>query len=153
MKLITALTSQRLKAVVVAAFLVLAGAIGGGAISTTITAAVAANDLKKLALDDSKARLIGSYVVTGTDTNGKPYVMEHTLGISLAPSGALELEWDNGKIVGVGDVVGNVLAVASWTNGRTVILTMQINPDGSLSGNWLRRTDRGSKGTERWKKV
>ena len=153
MKLITALTSQRLKAIVVAGALLLAGAIGGGAISTTVAAAAAANDLKRLALDDSKARLIGSYAVTGTDTNGKPYVSEHTLGISLAPSGALELEWDNGKIVGVGEVVGNVLAVASWTNGRTVILTMQINPDGSLSGNWLRRTDRGNKGTERWKKT
>ena len=40
MKLITALTSQRLKAIVVAGALLLAGAIGGGAISTTITAAV-----------------------------------------------------------------------------------------------------------------
>jgi hypothetical protein len=153
MKLVTALTSQRPKAIVVAGALLLAEAIGGGAISTTITAAAAAYDLKRLALDDSKVRLIGSYAVTGTDTNGKPYVSEQTLGISLAPSGALELEWDNGKIVGVGEVVGNVLAVASWTNGRTVILTMQINPDGSLSGNWLRRTDRGNKGTEHWKKI
>jgi hypothetical protein len=29
---------------------------------------------------------------------------------------------------------------------------MTINPDGTLSGSWLRRTDRGSKGTEIWKK-
>ena len=58
MKLITALTSQRLKAIVVAVALLLAGAIGGGAISTTITAAAAANDLKRLVLDDSKARLM-----------------------------------------------------------------------------------------------
>ena len=34
-------------------------------------------------------------------------------------------------MVGVGEVVGNVLAVASLINGKTVILTMQINPDGS----------------------
>jgi hypothetical protein len=151
-KLIPALSGS-LKAGVVVAVMLLAGAIGGGAISTTITAATAAAEMKKATLEDSKARLIGSYAVTGTDTNGKPYVSEHILGISLAPSGALEIEWDNGKIVGVGDLVGNVLAVASWTNGRTVILTMQINPDGSLSGNWLRRTDRGNKGTEIWRKI
>ena len=151
-KLIPAL-SGTLKSGVVAAALLLAGAIAGNAISTAITAATAADEMKRPALEDSKVRLIGSYAVTGTDTNGKPYVSEHVLGISLAPSGALEIEWDNGKIVGVGELVGNVLAVASWTNSRTVILTMQINPDGSLSGNWLRRTDRGNKGTEVWRKI
>jgi len=64
-----------------------------------------------------------------------------------------ELEWDNGKQVGVGQVIGNVLAVASLTKGRTAILVMNINPDGSLSGRWSRRTDRGYKGTETWKKA
>jgi hypothetical protein len=29
-------------------------------------------------------------------------------------------------------------------------LTMAINRDGSLSGKWSRRTDRGSQGTETW---
>jgi type IV secretory pathway protease TraF len=151
-KLIPAL-SGTLKGRLIAAVLLLAGATGGGAISSAITAATAANEMKRLALEDSKARLIGSYAVTGTDTSGKPYVSEDVLGISLAPSGALRIEWDDGKIVGVGELVGNVLAVASWTNGRTVILTMQINPDGSLSGHWLRRTDRGNKGTEVWRKI
>ena len=60
------------------------------------------------------------------------------------------LEWDNGKRVGVGQVIGDVLAVAGWAKGRTMILTMEINADGSLSGKWLRRTDRGGKGTEQW---
>jgi hypothetical protein len=68
----------------------------------------------------------------------------------MAPSGALELDWDNGKQVGVGQVIGNVLAVACLIKGRTVILTMAINQDGSLSGKWSRRTDRGSQGTETW---
>ena len=63
------------------------------------------------------------------------------------------LEWDNGKQVGVGQVIGNVLAVACLTKGRTAILAMNINPDGSLSGKWSRRTDRGYKGTETWKKT
>jgi hypothetical protein len=65
-------------------------------------------------------------------------------------SGALELAWDGGKNVGVGQIIGNVLAVASSTRGRTVILMMSINTNGSLSGKSLRRTDRGSKGTEIW---
>jgi hypothetical protein len=73
--------------------------------------------------------------------------------ISLAPSGALELQWDNGKQVGVGQLIGDVLAVSCLTNGRTAILTMNINPDGSLSGKWLRHTDRGYKGTETWKRA
>jgi hypothetical protein len=30
---------------------------------------------------------------------------------------------------------------------------MSINPDGSLSGKWSRRMDRGQKGTETWKKA
>ena len=48
--------------------------------------------------------------------------------------------------------IDNVLAVAYSIKGRTVISLMAINPDGSLSGKWSRRTDRGSKGTEIWKK-
>jgi hypothetical protein len=94
------------------------------------------NDHKMLRADVVKLRLIGSYAVTGTDADGKPYPVKHTLGIALAPSGALELEWDNG-----------------WTNGKTVVLTMQINPDGSLTGKWLRRTDYGAKGTETWNRI
>jgi hypothetical protein len=42
------------------------------------------------------------------------------------------------------------LAVACLSKGRTVILTMPIHPDGSLSGKWSRRTDRGTQGTETW---
>jgi hypothetical protein len=94
----------------------------------------------------AKARLVGSYAVIGTDVDGTSYSGSHTLDISLAPSGALELDWDNGKQVGVGQVIGDVLAVACLSKGRTMILTMNINPDGSLSGKWSRRTDRGTQG-------
>ena len=45
----------------------------------------------------AKATLVGSYLVTGTDVDGKSYSGSHVLDISLAPSGALELDWDNGK--------------------------------------------------------
>ena len=59
----------------------------------------------------------------------------------------------NGKQHGVGQVIGDVLVVGCLIKGRTAILIMAINPDGSLSGRWSRRTDRGQKGTEMWKKA
>jgi hypothetical protein len=46
--------------------------------------------------------LVGSYVVIGTDVDGTAYRGSHTLDMSLAPSDALELDWDYGKQVGVG---------------------------------------------------
>jgi hypothetical protein len=115
-------------------------------------AALQTADTKKL-LEEAKPALIGSYAVSGTDPDGKPYAGTGIVDIALAPSGALELEWDNGKYVGVGQVIGNSLAVACSIKGRTVILIMNVNPDGSLSGKWLRRADRGSKGTETWKRI
>jgi hypothetical protein len=162
--LIMGLVRQRKNARVIAAALVIAGAVAGWGVSTVLAAkataledlssvaTVAKNDLAK-PLEESKLGLIGSYVVAGTDSDGKPYAAPSIVAISLAPSGALELEWDNGKQVGVGQLVGNVLAVACLTKGRTAILIMNINPDGSLSGKWSRRTDRGYKGTESWKKA
>jgi hypothetical protein len=163
--LITALVGLRKNPRVAAAALLTAGAVGGWAISATLSAKATALDdtsrfgigreanAHKLALEAPKPALIGSYVVTGTDSDGKRYAGPGIVGIALAPSGALELEWDNGKQVGVGEVIGNVLAVACLTKGRTAILLMTINPDGSLSGKWSRRTDRGYKGTETWKKL
>jgi hypothetical protein len=105
------------------------------------------SDLKSL------PELIGSYAVTGTDADGMPYARSGIVDIYLAPSGALELQWDNGKQVGVGQLAGNMLAVASTAKGRTMILVMTVNPDGTLSGKWSRRTDRGARGTETWKKM
>ena len=159
--LITALVGQRKNVGVVVALLT-AGAVAGWAMSAkfaTITVAVEdlsafeISDMKEPPLEELKLGLIGSYVVTGTDPGGEPYVGAGVLDITLAPSGALELAWNYGKNFGVGQVIGNVLAVASSTRGRTVILMMNINPDGSLSGRSSRRTDRGSKGTEAWKRT
>jgi hypothetical protein len=160
-KFIVALFSHRRNAGLLAAAVPLALAFGGSALLTTVATTTAALEnpspldfkRKMLHAEVVKLRLIGSYAVTGTDADGKPYLVNHTLGIALAPSGALELDWDNGKNLGVGEVIGDTLAVATWTNGRTVILTMQINPDGSLTGKWLRRTDYGAKGTEIWNKI
>ena len=140
--------------------LLAAGMVTGWAVSTTLpTRAVPAEAMGRKAdttvapFEEFRASLIGSYVVSGTDPDGKPYFGGSILDISLAPSGALEMRWDNGKSVGVGQVIGNVLAVSSVSNGRTAILLMNINSNGSLSGRLFRRSDRGSKGTETWRKT
>ncbi len=111
------------------------------------------NAVEALPDDELKRRLIGSYVVNGTDPDGKPYAGAGIVDIGLAPSGALELDWNNGKQVGVGQVIGDVVVVACLIKGRTAILIMTVNPDGSLSGKWSRRADRGHKGTETWEKA
>jgi hypothetical protein len=144
---------------ILAASLLVAGALGGWGISATFVESATANDavrrdteIAKSSVDQAKAALVGSYTVTGTDPDGVPYKGPKVVAISLAPSGALELDWDDGTLVGVGQIFDNILAVSYAVKGRIVIALMTINPDGSLSGNWLRRTDRGSKGTETWKK-
>ncbi len=130
------------------------GAVGGWGMSTTFVKNVAAAESSLEATGNSKVRLVGSYEVNGTDVEGKPYSGSSILDISLAPSGALEFNWDNGRIVGVGQLVDDsIVAVAYLVNGRSVISVMNVNPDGSLSGKWLRRSDRGTKGTETWKKA
>jgi hypothetical protein len=122
---------RMLKAVAVAAF----------AVAAAVAPAVA---------EVAAPNLVGSYAVTGTDPVGKKY--NRNASITLAPSGALELEWDNGRLVGVGHLIGDVLAVAFAGAGRAAILVLNVNSDGSLSGRWWLRTDPGTKGTETWKK-
>lgn len=163
--LIAALVGQRRNVAIVVAALLTAGAVRGWAVSITFPTTTASVEglsafgtavkigTKNLPLEDFKLGLIGSYAVTGTDAGGEPYVGAGILDITLAPSGAVELAWDDDKSVGVGQVIGDILAVASSTRGRTVILMMSINPNGSLSGTFLRRTDRGAKGTETWTKT
>jgi hypothetical protein len=134
------------------------GAVGGWAISTTFvknaTAFERAYDEGRGSPERIKVALVGSYSVTGTDPTGERYEGPRVLGISLAPSGALELEWDDGKVVGVGQIIDNNILAVAWLNkGRTVVSVMTINPDGTLSGNWFRRTDRGAKATETWTKI
>ena len=143
----------------VAAALLTAAAVSGWALSTMLTtSAVAVETLRKDVTqerprEEVKHGLVGSYAVTGTDSDGKPYDRAGMVDIALAPSGALEVAWDNGKQVGVGQVIGGVLVVATSSNGRNAIWMMNINPDGSLSGKWSRRTDRGYRGTETWTKT
>ena len=142
-----------------AAALIVGGMVIGWGVSATVVSSASAvsawsdADTMKASADKTKAALVGTYAVTGTDPEGKPYVTPSMLDISLAPSGALELNWDNGKTFGVGQLNDNVLSVALLVSGRTVVSVMKINSDGSISGTWLRRTDRGSRGSETWKRL
>ena len=88
--------------------------------------------------------------MTGTETDGKKYDGPGPLVVTMDKNGALELKWDNGRYVGIGQVVGNSLAVASTAEGRAVIMLMEPKPDGSLEGKYWRRTDRhqGHRGVE-----
>jgi hypothetical protein len=100
----------------------------------------------------ANANLIGNYVYSGTETDGSKYDGEGKLAITMDKSGALQLKWDDGDYVGVGQVINNQLAVGSVADGKLVVMIMDIKPDGSLEGKWWRRTDAGTKGTEIWKK-
>ena len=94
----------------------------------------------------TNASLIGNYVVTGTETDGKSYDGPGPLVITM------DKKWDGGKYVGIGTMVGNQIAISSVAEGKLVIGVMDIKPDGSLEGKYWRRTDAGTKGTEVWKK-
>jgi hypothetical protein len=93
---------------------------------------------------------MGPFAASCTDSDGMPYNAAQIVESYLAPSGAFELDRNNGKRVDVGQIIDDILAVATTTKGRTVILVMSINPDGSLSGRWSRSTHRAVLGTEIW---
>ena len=74
----------------VVAALVAVVMIGGWGASTTFaTRAVAIESPYEISV---KANLVGSYTVFGTEVDGASYSSSHTLDISMAPSGALELD-------------------------------------------------------------
>ena len=99
--------------IIIAATLVIAGAFGGSATNAVSTKdTVAGHQTEKPMMQPHD--LVGSYEVTGTDPNGRPYSRAGIVDISLAPSGALELEWNNGIRIGIGRIVGDVLTVARW---------------------------------------
>ncbi len=97
----------------------------------------------------ARADVVGSYKYTGTETDGSvetPGVVK----VTAEPSGAYSVVWDGGDYVGVGQVIGNLFAIAAVADGKNTIMLLTINPDGSVSGPWWRRKDPGNKGTESW---
>ncbi|MEI6557944.1 MAG: hypothetical protein WCO00_06015 [Rhodospirillaceae bacterium] len=97
----------------------------------------------------ARADVVGTYSTTGTETDGSAQ-SPGTLKITAEPSGAYGLSYDDGAYLGVGQVAGSVFAAAVVADGKNSVMVMTINPDGSLSGKWWRRTDPGAKGTEIW---
>jgi hypothetical protein len=154
-RIVAATATLGWRQLVVAAALLATGVAGGWATSATCAAAAnkAAATRSNMTDRDMKQMLVCSYTVTGTDPDGRGYRSTSTVDISMAPSGALELDWDNGRRVGIGQLLSNVLMVASTTKAGTVIMMMNVNPDGTLSGQWSRRRERGYEGTERWTRI
>jgi hypothetical protein len=162
MKTLTTAMAKKSNKVRFAAAFLAAGVVGGWTLSHCVphAAAFEASSLLRIAqksekplVDDVKVNLAGSYAVTGTDTDGKAYAEGGIVDLTLAASGSIEVSWDNGRQVGVGQVIGNTLMVSYLVEDRTAILVMHINPDGTLAGTWSRRTDRGHRGTEMWQKI
>ncbi len=100
----------------------------------------------------AQANVVGKYDYNGTETDGSKYDEAGTLVVTTEKSGAYQVKWDGGEYVGVGQVTGNLFAIAAVAEKKNTIMLMEIAPDGSLSGKWWRRDDAGSKGTEVWKK-
>ena len=97
----------------------------------------------------ARADIVGTYATTGTETDGSAEG-PGTLKITAEPSGAYSVVWDGGDYVGVGQVAGDLFAVAVVADGKNTIMLMTIKPDGSLSGPWWRRKDPGKMGSETW---
>src|SRR4029078_770660 len=93
----------------------------------------------------TNASVLGNYVVNGTETDGSKYDGEGPLAITMDKNGALELKWDGGKYVAIGQGEGNKLFAGGVADGRAVIMVMDLKPDGSAEGKWWRRTDAGTK--------
>lgn len=122
-------------------------------IKTFAAAAVALAAFAAPAYAQTAESLVGKYTYTGTETDGSKYEKPGEIVVKLAPSGALEVVYDGGEYVGIGQVSGSIFAMASVAEGKNSIALLTINPDGSLSGKWWRRTDKGKGGTEVWTKA
>lgn len=96
--------------------------------------------------------IVGTYDYNGTEVDGSKYEAPGTLVVSAEASGAYLVKWDGGEYIGVGQVTGNIFAVAAIAEKRNTIMLLDIAPNGSLSGKWWRRGDPGNKGTEMWTK-
>ena len=94
-------------------------------------------------------KITGAYTYSGTNPDGSAEE-PGKLTVTVQPSGAFEVKWDGGDYVGIGQLQGNLFAVASVVDGKNSIMLMTANPDGTVSGSWWRRSDSGSKGTEVW---
>lgn len=97
----------------------------------------------------STADIAGRYtIVKGLNPDGSTY--DGTVTISPDASGGVTVRWDDGS-VGLGLIEGNRLYVGMVYEKRAVVMSMAINPDRTISGKWIQRTEPGS-GSETWQK-
>lgn len=97
----------------------------------------------------TSADIVGRYVITkGVNMDGSTY--DGTVQITPDASGGVSVRWDDGS-VGLGLIEGNKLYVGMVYEKRSVVMSMTINADKTISGKWIQRTQPGT-GLETWKK-
>ena len=95
------------------------------------------------------ADIIGNYkIIKGIDQDGATY--DGTVQISPDASGGVTVRWDDGSI-GLGMIEGSKLYVGMVYEKRSIIMSMDINPGGLITGKYIQRTYPGN-GIEHWKK-
>ena len=88
------MATYRLRTKLLAAALLLIGAVGGWGFSSLVDRAGAVESRFEVpghaALDGAKLALVGTYVVTGTDPEGRPYAGARTLDVAAGQNGDRE---------------------------------------------------------------
>lgn len=95
------------------------------------------------------SEIAGKYTITkGVNLDGSEY--DGTVTLQPDASGGVTVRWDDGSI-GLGMIEGNRLYVGMVFEKRSVVMSMTINPDKTITGKWIQRTEAGT-GVEHWKK-
>lgn len=102
-----------------------------------------------VATAQTSADIVGRYTITkGVNPDGSSY--EGKVVVTPDASGGVTVRWDDGS-VGLGMIDNGKLYVGMVFEKKSVIVAMTINPDKTLSGKWIQRTQAGN-GIEVWKK-
>ena len=102
-----------------------------------------------VATAQTSADIVGRYTITkGVNLDGSSY--EGKVVVTPDASGGVTVRWDDGS-VGLGMIDNGKLYVGMVFEKKSVIVAMTINPDKTLSGKWIQRTQAGN-GIEVWKK-
>lgn len=97
----------------------------------------------------TSADIVGRYtIIRGVDQDGATY--NGTVQITPDASGGVTVRWDDGS-VGLGMIEGSKLYVGMVYEKRAIVMSMDINPGGLITGKYIQRTYPGN-GIEHWKK-
>lgn len=95
----------------------------------------------------TSANIVGTYSIKGINQDASTY--DGNVTVKPDASGGVEVRWEDS--VGVGMIKGNMLVVGMVYEKRSVVMVMDILPDGTLKGSWIQRGEPGT-GSETWKR-